>query len=337
MTRLAPLLALLFVACTTTTSAGSSSPTASASPSPSRGPVACKLPLAAGGAPISGPAGGGTTGAGGFVTIPGGTFAADPASQGAYDHQQSRWLPTSYRAVSPDGSRYAYAEPAGAAGGPQVGVVHIVNVSSGVEMKATTPGPVGIDSWTASGIYVYGIIPQSDAGPIGLTVIDPATQQFRQITPSGEWLVVGDRYAYSTDVDPADPHPPVQTGPGRIPGDRVVRLDVTTGAVTPVVTVNGATVEVLGLDTSGNPIVSANTSTSYSVRLTPSNTQIFSGPAFDNSPASTGDPLTALADATGIWFSSIAGQIWHYGPGDTVLQAVSATGLGFPALAGPCT
>ena len=244
-------------------------------------------------------------------------------------------MPASYLAISPDGTRYAYSIIPQAAG-PVAGAVHIVNVASGNEQVAPTPGPVGIIAWTGSGIYVEAVIPQSDAPPVGLTVINPTTLGFRQITSTGFWRAVGDTYAYEVDLDPADPNPPQQTGPGPVPGDRVERIDVGSGAISPVVTVNGASLNVIGLDAAQNPIVGASATSTYTVLVTPGGHQIFSGPPIDTATGG-GDPLGALADATGVWFTSLSGEIWHLGPTDSTAQAMANTGLSFPSLAGPCT
>lgn len=270
--------------------------------------------------------------------MPSGAFVVDPPSSGAYDHLQSRWLPTSYHAVSPDGARYAYAEPAIANpdGPPHVGIVHVINVATGTDHPVSIPGPVAVIGWTATAIYVESIVPQSDAPPVGLTVVNPDTQTFRQITSLHQWLAVGDHAAFTTDIDPADPSPPVQNGPGPIPGDRIQKLDLTTESLNPFLTIDGARVSVLGIDSSGNPIVGANSAGGFTVRLTPSNLQIFSGPSMDTT-AGNSDPLSALADSTGIWFSSIAGVIYHWATGDLAVHQVAATGLSYPGLAGPCT
>jgi hypothetical protein len=272
------------------------------------------------------------------VTLPSGAFAVDPPSSGAYDHSASQWLPTSYHGISPDGTRFAYVEPAVSTGGPPAtGVVHIIDVAGGTDHIVRTPGPVGLVGWTSTGIYVDAIIPQSDAPPAGLSVINPTTNTFdHQITNTGFWQVVGDHFAYGADVDPADPSPPVQNGPGPAPGNRIEKLDLATGTVTHVLTINGHRVYPEGLDASQNPIVGANTSSAFTVQLTPSNVQIFSGASMDTTSGDP-DPWSALADSTGIWFSSLAGVIWRYGPGDTAAHQVAATGIGGAGLAGPCT
>ena len=97
--------------------ATSPSPSVAATPSPSplppvSGSLACRLPISDG-----------TSGSGGFLTFPGGQFAADatssvsvpgPAAGGrksfglTYDKAYKKWLPVPYDWVSPDGSKYVY-------------------------------------------------------------------------------------------------------------------------------------------------------------------------------------------------------------------------------------
>jgi hypothetical protein len=271
--------------------------------------------------------------------MPAGTFAADVQSSGAYDHQLSRWLPTTYLDISPDGSRYAYADlpPSSGGGPPMTGVVHIVDIGAGSDHIARTPGPIALLGWHAGGLYVESIVPESDAPAFGLSVINPDTLALHQITSSGTWQLVGDNAAYSVDLDPADPHPPVQNGPGPRVGNRVERMDLSTGAVSPFATINGASVTLLGLDApSQNPWIAANTSAGYSVMGTPYRAAEFTGPDFAT-PSWQADPTSALSDSTGTWFASANGTIWQYGPADAALRLVAATGLQGPGLAGPCT
>ncbi len=272
--------------------------------------------------------------------MPSGAFAVDAASSGGFDHQQSRWLPTSYFAISPDGSRYAYAEPATASPGggpPLAGVVHIIDVATGTDHPAAIPGPVAVVAWTATGIYVEAIVPQSDAPPAGLSVINPVTNAFdHQVTSTGFWQIVGDHFAYGANVDPADPSPPVQNGPGPVPGDRIEKLDLASGTVTHVVTINGNRVFPVGLDASQNPFVGANTTAGYRILATPFATPLFTGTDIDTTPGQV-DPTSALTDSTGTWFGSIAGVIYHIGPSDSALHQIAATGLGSAGLAGPCS
>jgi hypothetical protein len=345
MKRMLPAMLLALVACTSPPSPSPSpsvsglpvSSTAPTSPSPPG--LACRVPLASGDAPLSGPTGGGVAGHGGFLTLPSGTFTVDATSSGGYDHQASKWLPTSYFAISPDGTRYAYAEPAIAnpGGPPMAGIVHIVDVATSIDHQAAIPGPVLVVAWTATGIYIEAIVPQSGAPPTGLSLINPATNAFdHQITSTGFWPVVGDHFAYGADIDPTDPHPPVQNGPGPAPGDRIDRLDLATGTVSYVLTLPGGRVFPEGLDSSQNPIIGANSASGFFVQLEPSNKQIFLGSSLDT-PAGDPNPVKALADSTGIWFSSLSGVIWHYGPSDATAHQVAATGLGSAGLAGPCT
>lgn len=281
---------------------------------------------------MNGPSGG-VTGHGGFLAYPSGTFRADAGSSGGYDRQKARWLPVNHAAISPDGSRYAWAEvsPAGSSGGPRTGIVHIVDVDGGAPHDAHSPGPVGVVAWTATGIYVDSVVPESGAPRTGLSVINPDTLAFHQLTSAGTWQLVGDNYAWSVDINPTDPHPPVQNGPGPRVGNRVERLELTTATVTSWFTFPGSSVFLLGLDLPAqNPWIGATQSGQYNVigGSQSQTIQLSSPVAFDGG--------AAFADATGTWFANLTGRVYHYGSADNTLQQVATLGFQSPALAGPC-
>jgi hypothetical protein len=339
--RIVAFAALLVAACGTGSVGGAATPSSSAgarpTPSPSYAAVACTLPIASGDAPVSGPNGPGKSGHGGFITMPTRSFAADLNSLGGYDHQRSIWLPVTYAGISPDGSGYAWVLAPGSpgTGPPGTSTVYINNLAGGANFGGRTPGPVRLVAWTATGIYLASINPQSDATPLGLSVMRANGAFDHQITSTGYWPVVGERFAYGADVDPSDPHPPVPNTPGPAPGNRIEQLDLQSGTVTPVITVAGARVFPEGLDYTENLVMAADTPSGFTVKLMPSNVQIFSGPPL-GSPAGASDPVSALGDSTGIWFTSTSGVIWHYATGDPAAHQVATTGLASPALAGPC-
>jgi hypothetical protein len=181
----------------------------------------CKVPLS-----------NGSPGSGGFVSIPGGTFTSDPASNVAldwsgappptqtpapgpgpgpgmrppnyglsYDRAAGKWLPVSAGWVAPDGQSYAYPDYVG-------GGVRLVKVAGG---GATTMGPDSkwnvIDVET-EGVYAVRFDPQGPA-VAGLWLLaagkDPA-----QVVASGYWMWVTSGYAYGFDapsVPQGAPHP----------------------------------------------------------------------------------------------------------------------------------
>jgi hypothetical protein len=280
-------------------------------------------------------------GPGGFIDFLSNAFVADNDSASGYDHQKARWVPASHRAISPDGSRYAYTRIPVAtpqSGPPATDVVYIVDVTTGTEQQVATPGPVKVVGWTATGIYVSAIAALSYAPPVGLSVINPETLAFHQIISSGTWRLVGDQFAWSVDRDPADPNPPTELeDPVHQLGNRVERLDVANGAVSPVATMIGARVFLLGLDATQTPWIGIDMPDRYEVRGTPYRKAVFSSGPFRNPGSGPFDPHEALADSTGTWFASSA-TIYHYGSADTEMHSVAGVGwIGFAALAGPCT
>ena len=287
------------------------------------------MPIAAGDGAVAGP-GTGAPGHGGFITLAG-TFTNDPLSNGGYSHQLSRWVPVAYADISPDGQRYAYSDSA-TAGPPDY--IHVVTISTGVDHPVQTAAPSSVLAFTAAGVYFASV--QPSAASTGLSLINPDTGAVTQITDKLVWGLVTDKVAYAVDTDPADPNPPAPLSPGATAGDRVEKLDLATGNITPLLTINGAYVIVEGVDSAQNPIVGADIPGSgFKIRLLPSNQEIFSGPSLRTS-SSDSDPTSALSDSTGTWFASPSGAISHLASGDSSLKKVATTSVEFPTIAGPC-
>ena len=310
----------------------SPSPSPAVSPSPAAGVLSCRLPVASGDAPVGGSATSGHAGAGGLITLPGGAFAADPQSLGAYDGQLSRWVPVRYAELSADGSHYAFPEY-----GTGTGVVHVTEVAGGSDQAFNVPTPHGVAAFQAGGVYLNRIVPNSDAPPSGLGVLDPAGGSFRQVSADlHSWTVVGGDAAWAVDLDPSDPNPPPRTGPGPAPGDRVIRLDLQTGAVSNYLTIFGSSLLVLGLDSAGLPIIAIQTPTSYAILVTASRTLIFSGPPIGSTAGAANPYGPALSDGHGTWFPSLSGVVWLWQPDTATARQVASTGLAGVQIAGPC-
>lgn len=305
--------------------------------------AACRLPIASGDAPVDGVPTDGTAGHGGFVTYPGGAFSPDPASLGSYDARLSKWVPAFTAAVSPDGSHYASTPQTPAGGGPVAGSISITDVATGASRSVPVPGPSGVVAWTSSGIYVTHIVPNSDAPSSGLSLLDPATGAFHQITADGGWQVVGTAFAYSTSVNPADPSPPTQQGPGSPPGDQVVSLNLSTGVVSTVEYQPGKTMAILGLDAGGRPVTESWDASGLTIRVAGAAVYTGAPPSF----SASGDPSPngPLAhDSHGLWFGSGTGAIYLLAPGATSLVKIATVSVSAPGssttssanIAGPC-
>lgn len=317
---------------------------ASAGRTPTPGPnltVSCRLPLAQ-------PQADGFRGI--FVSFPGGKQSADyavnlPPNFGAtFTRRYAQWLPVPLFAVSPDSSKYAYAD--------RVPVpfdhvrIHVVDVISKADrlvynQNSSSSGYFVVADYRAEGIYVEDVGPTGE-GRSGLWVIDPRSTNVRQIAPAGQpssirgFQAIGTGEAWYTDLASGDP-PPFE---GIAPADRLVRFDLTTGAVTPWFRRPGAYVEVLGTDAIGHPIVRTSvmadsvTSISESLWVVSAPnvaTPIYAGPGSKDSGYADflGEPLQ---DDHGIWFGSGHGVYLFTGSGQ--LKKVSdVAGL----IAGRCS
>jgi len=265
---------------------------ATAAPTPS--PVAgCKLPVASGDAPTDGNPAHGQAGSGGFLAMPGGAFTKDPQSLAAYDSAASKWLPVPRAWVSPDGTHYAWPENQPGAG-PVTGIIHVVEVSTGADKTFRVPAPSMPVSYEASGVFVTRIVPNSDAPPQGLSKLDPASGDFKQLAADGNWVALGGGFAFGGDLDSTVAQPPPGTGPGQS-FNRVRRLELATGTVTPVQTYAGSNVRVFGV-LGSNPIVGVLTPGGHFQVQVPA--VIYDKVSGQSDPT---DPI--VVDGTNVWFS----------------------------------
>ncbi|HET7466110.1 MAG TPA: choice-of-anchor D domain-containing protein, partial [Candidatus Dormibacteraeota bacterium] len=202
----------------------------------------CKLPLAfaatqSSGTPTS--AGFGNLQTGDVTTDPTGVFVADsnnlvrsaasPTLRGylpaTFDRAANRWVPAAAELISPDGTRYVYADYIG----PYQARLHVVEIATGADRTlATPPGPYGALRFAAEGIYVHTV--GEGTGP-GVSLVDTATGAIRQLNAKDLVLAVGDGAMWIGKLNPADPHPPV-SGMGGPVANELDRRDLTTGATT---------------------------------------------------------------------------------------------------------
>ncbi len=273
----------------TPTPVASATPLATATPTRS---ASCKLPVASGDAPTDGNPAHGQAGSGGFLMLPGGAFAKDPQSLAAYDSAVSKWLPVPRAWVSPDGTHYAWPENQPAAG-PVTGIIHVVEIATGADKVFRVPAPSMPVSYEAGGVFVTRIVPNSDAPPQGLSKLDPTTGDFKQLAADGNWVALGGGFAFGGDVDTSVAQPPAN-GPGQF-YNRVRKLELATGTVTPVQTYPGSSARVFGaLGT--NPIVGVVTPSGHFQVQVPA--VIYDKPAGQSDPT---DPI--VVDGTDVWFS----------------------------------
>jgi hypothetical protein len=247
--------------------------------------------------------------------MPSGSFQPDRSasltSRGnglAYDRVIHRWLPVDWRWVSDDGLYYAYAvypQPAPAPGVSST--IHVVDARTGMDRLVLSTGQFAIVDYTGGAIYLTSWVGGHDGpGPQVGWALNPFTGAIQSLAGGakyGYWVAGG--AGWRTDYNPLDPtvHQGL-TGPNRL-----IRVDVKSGAEVPWFYQQGAdSVEVLGFDAGGNPIIASvigSTWTMWQVPAAGMPVRLFSSSGFwDN----------AVADAHGIWFSGSQGTYLFVSP-----------------------
>jgi hypothetical protein len=265
----------------------------------------------------------------GFITLPAGSFAPDPAgnikskaSGLAYDRVFAKWLPVDWRLVSDDGTRYTYATYSGDPTTPgSYSALHVVNVATGVDRIVTQTGQYVINDFVGSGIYLSPWVGGHDGpGPQIGSVMDPSTGSVRALSGGqkyGYWI--GSGAGWRTDYNTADPtvHQGM-TGPNRI-----IRVDLASGSETTWFYQQGADwVQVLGFDQQGHPIVSSGVASGNSQEVT---IWLITDPTH-HSVMYSGSLMMgwAMADSHGVWLSD-GGAMYLY-TAASGLKIVSPTG-----------
>jgi hypothetical protein len=274
----------------------------------------------------------------GFLSFPNQLVSEDtnaPAGSWFYDRAFARWLPVFREAVSNDGGRYAYSE--GNAFLNTGGRLHVVDLASGADRTIYSGNTVyKVVDFAPEGIYLTLQAPEGRSR--GLWLQDPAGGAARLIsrTVIDPWVAGG--AAWGEDFDTSDPNP----APGGIEGpmNRLVRIDLQSGATTPWYSWLGADVYLDGVDYNGNPFVGVG-------RSSPSNTQelwlvtkpetaqrLFTGPANEPWPFHL-----AAIDTHGIWFDGGSYQtsprtLWLYAGG--AMRMAGTVNLNDMTVAGGC-
>jgi hypothetical protein len=163
----------------------------------------------------------GQPGGGGFIALPGGTFALDPSSDVSipvpvgspyrptnfgFTFRAGRWFPVKPDWVSPDGSRYAYPDPTG---------IHVITVADGTD---TVLGKG--QAWQLLYLQNDGAYGVAANHTIGLWFL-PLTGSPRQLTDRGYWITMSGSVAYGMQA---------QSVPSGVT-NTVLRLDPATGLI----------------------------------------------------------------------------------------------------------
>lgn len=271
----------------------------------------------------------------GWLTFPGGSFAADPNANvqlpgyssapffwKSYDKSYERWVPVPRDSISPDGQHYAYADPPAASGQTPSGGIHVVDLATRADhVFRPAANNWAVLDYEAEGVYV-AIQPSGPALPTGLWLLDPSGQRpFRQLDTSHSWQYISGGGAWAT-ADPLTGH-----GPG--PGSRLLRLDLNSGAIVSWYKRTDIEFVVTGADGGGHPLLQ--TSKAYPNQLLLVSAQD-AATSLQPAPGSVLPQLSnyihPVTDAHGLWlgdtgvslslYTSTAGiqQVGRFGAGD---------------------
>src|SRR5579859_253717 len=280
-----------------------------------------------------------------------------------YDHPAYRWLPVPAEAISPDGLSFAFADydlpPSGMSASNPVeghselrsagvlattGRVYLIDARTGSYRILYKGSPTySVVGFTQRGIYLTQVALTMDgAFSSGLYLLgttggtpQPVAGGNRPLDGGG-WTVTGGA-AWGTNFT---------TGGGIAGGNQLVRLDLTTGAVTVWMTrAEGVGVSLIGVDGQGEPIVLVFAS-GYSSSGSPPPAQatevwVMTAPDTGTTVYQNADPTATLpggptfTDSNGVWLSGAPnGEVWLYQPRSSALTAVTVAGSSTPVVPG---
>ncbi|HEV2032957.1 MAG TPA: hypothetical protein VGU71_01965 [Candidatus Dormibacteraeota bacterium] len=236
-----------------------------------------------------------------------------------FDRPAGRWVPAGDRAISPDGSRYAYIDYRQ----PMQGQVHVVDVATGRDRTLPfSNGPVGIIAFSKEGIYIHASY--EGFGP-GLTLVNPDSGASRTIFSDSVVHLVSGQVAWIATRNETDtlPEPPGIGGSSNEVQSRDLNTSQKTtwlyrpGSNLYVTAANNGSIVVSGYDKAGNFLL---------VVSTP-------GKSVPIHVPETGDPIPSsggpIADANGWWFGSLDGMyLWTPRTGAILVSEVTATPAG---------
>jgi len=285
------------------------------SPSPSQQPAPPQSVLASLSCKIA--ISNGAIGSGGWVSLPGGQFAYDPASHvsvpgysyGSYafgltqDLALDRWLPVRREWVTADGLNYVFQDWAYGNG------IAVVDRSGGSRLLAYLPaGAWTILSAESEGVYV-------DTSP-GLLLVG-WDGVIHQVAATGNWQAIGNGYAYGTNSN--------QLPAGA--ANTVIRRDLRSGATIDLFTAPGLTSRVAGFGAGGVPVVAASDSRTFEIWVvgaTPA--RLLSWPQPVANPMGHVISIeSVLGDSHGTWIATNE-ALYLYNPTPGLEQASTVTG-----------
>ena len=236
-----------------------------------------------------------------------------------YDPAADRWVPTSDRAISPDGSRYAYVNYTQ----PMQGELRVVDVATGGERTLSLQsGPTGLIGWTSDGIYLQATY--EGVGP-GLWLVNPDSGAIRQIFGDSIVQLISGGVAWIVARNESDPMP----DPGGIgqSHNEVQSRDLRTSQTTTWQYRSGSDLYVVGA-ANGSIVVSGRQGGSDLLLLVTS-----PGQAIPITVPETGDAVPysngVIGDAHGWWIASRDGiYLWTPHTGAVLISTLSAAPAG---------
>jgi hypothetical protein len=283
-----------------------------------------------------------------FLRFPDGTLMPDSSGlpqAGFYDRAYRKWLPVPVTRddVSPDGARYAYsvADFEYHKGGT---ALHVVNVATGADTVVYTiqSGAYKVVDYAPEGLYISA--GDAEGRNHGLWIYRFDAQPPRLINGSIDSPAIGIGSAWGLDFDTADTNNPIGGLQG--PLNRVLQINLTTGAATVWLYRPGRNVGIMGVDTSGDPMASVYTQNVNAADPGSTETLLLKSPTVAETllVASDADPQPvnlAAIDAHGVWLDGrfgqnyeAAGSVWLYAGG--ALQLVATTSGWTFYVAGGC-
>ncbi len=297
-----------------------------------------------------------------LISLPGGQVTSEltlngPGYKGpgaySYDAALQRWVPVQQSWLSPDGKLYAYSTTtSGVPGQAPSADLHVKDVASGHDRVLWQgSGPAQILGWSGSSVYFswQDMSGMSGPPPGDVWAVDSAGGQPHRIGPNppaspGPYGFFGFQRLgggalwglTSTQLQPGPPQPgkPFVKGPNAL-----ARMDLRDGSVGTWYTApDGATVNLIGVDGQGHPIVALNKFMTFTTppppgyQPPPPSLMLVTGrdTAVEIAAPGASIPLafSTTADAHGVWFTA-PGQLWLYRSGALKKVADVPAGL-FP-------
>ena len=229
----------------------------------------------------------------------------------SYDRAAAAWVPVKGNWVAPDGMSYVYVDG---------NDIHLRSVRSQADRVLLSGKPVFLIGWSGGSIYFA----TRDAYASDLWVLDPATGKAKQVVPMQsmtEWWMAGPNAIWGS---------PYYSG-------KLARYDTKTHAVSSW-SVDGL-LELVGIDSSGNPIVLRGERAKQSGEVA-----VMHADGRASSLDSSGQllevgGLTVIAEADRIWLSASGQRLWVYTPATGLLFLDESSNSSLPnglVVAGGC-